>query len=103
MWHGCSWSTHEILGQEPLYGENQASYKEVDLEPYNWEWVKNKPAVWEPCVKFIANQMVEVSFYSYSGLGYERIYKHIDLYNSGNYVFSSDSDIIASGQGGYIF
>ncbi|GAB4266207.1 hypothetical protein [Thermincola ferriacetica] len=84
-WHGLSWSTHTILGSDPQY-----------------PWLEVHPEEWRPVV-IEEKGSVTVSFYTYSGLETEAVYRHTDRYRAGNYAFKSEKTIIGKGPMGYIF
>ena len=44
-----------------------------------------------------------VRFYTFSGLGQEAIYRHLDAYEPGDYAFETERTVIAEGRGGYVF
>ena len=47
---------------------------------------------------------VTVSFYTYSELGRQAIYRHLDIYKKkGEYRFNSKKKVVAEGPGGYVF
>ena len=106
IWHGCSWSTHEILGEDP-YSSDQLSKDRSYMERPSgnadeWEWRLPKPFDWRPQV-FKEHHFIIVAFYTYSGLGSEAIYRHLDTYKPGQYRFKSDRKVIAEGERGYVF
>jgi len=106
MWHGCSWSTHVILGKDP-WSFPQRSARRMPLEapsgdPSDWRWLESKPLKWrvEVCAD---SSIVTVTFYTFSRLVREAIYRHLDTYKPGRYRFESDEKVIAKGPGGFIF
>lgn len=44
-----------------------------------------------------------VSFYTYTGLGAERIVRHFVSYDRNSYVFETREDEVALGRGGFAF
>jgi len=109
MWHGAGWSTHRLLGRNPLSRVSERRTKRnggiddlPDLERGPWEWVGEEPKVWRPAVT-MGDDSVEVKFHTYSGHCRESIYRHVDSYRIGVYCFSSERTVIAGGPGGYIF
>ena len=89
-WHGCSWSTHELVtsGRQKLW--------------QRWKWLSKKPEDWRPEVTRDRMDRWRVTFYSYSGLVQERILRHRDTFQDG-YQFHSEEAEIAIGKRGYIF
>jgi hypothetical protein len=102
MWHGFSWSTHSVLGadlrlEDPMDEDRPV----VDLES-GWRWKGPMPKEWDPRVRVDA-KVVEVTFFTYSGLGGETIHRHTDTYAPGVYRFKADATLIATGSRGYIY
>lgn len=89
-WHGCSWSTHEVLTSA------------AQISKQHWNWKKHKPREWRPVVRQEACGFRQVVFYSHTGLGQEQIVIHRDTFTEG-YRFSAEEEIIALGEGGYVF
>lgn len=107
MWHGCNWSTHEILGRNPLSRPPEGSDLPqsallADIDPRAWNWLEPEPKQWQPTVAQ-EGDLVTVTFYTYSGLGKEAIYRHIDRYRRQDYRFETKNIPIAEGQGGFLF
>lgn len=106
LWHGSSWSTHTILGENPLVAGRESGTRHPDDGPHgdpnDWAWAERKPRKWEPTVGKDSGCVV-VRFYTYSGLGREAIYRHLDTYEPGSYAFETERTIIAEGRGGYVF
>ena len=44
-----------------------------------------------------------MTFFTFSGLGQEAIYRHTDTYKPDTYRFQSEREEIATGPGGYVF
>jgi len=106
MWHGCSWSTHIILGSDP-WSSPQRSTRRSSSEgpsgsPDDWRWLESKPSEWVPEV-YEDGGIVTVTFYTFSGLDREVIYRHLDTYKPDRYRFESDRKVIAEGSRGFIF
>ncbi len=97
--------THEIIDKAPYdyFRQNQGdsgigrSCSKVD----DWTWLEEEPKEWRPsvCKK---NTKTITTFYSFSGLGTEAIYRHIGTFQAGTYVFKAKRVNIAEGVGGYI-
>ena len=106
LWHGCSWSTHTILGENPLVSGRKGGALPPGEGPSgdakDWVWAESKPRQWEPTVLKESGHVV-VRFYTYSGLGQEAIHKHLDAYEPGCYAFETERAVIAEGQEGYVF
>jgi hypothetical protein len=89
-WHGCSWSTHEILTSA------------TQIAKQHWKWKTEKPGDWRPVVRRDSAGNWHVSFHSHTGLGQEQIIFHDDKYTAG-YQFDTYEKVIALGEGGYVF
>lgn len=90
MWHGCSWSTHEVL----------ASPKVCD--PEVWTWHESEPKEWRPLVARVTSRTVRVEFFTFSELGEQHIVKHTDAFTRG-YRFKTKQTTLGTGGPGYIF
>jgi hypothetical protein len=88
-WHGCSWSTHDVLTSA------------TGITKQNWEWKEERPRDWRPVVWQDSAGKWHVSFYTHTGLGQEQIILHDDKYTEG-YQFEPDEKVIALGEGGYV-
>jgi len=106
MWHGCRWSTHVILGSDPWTSQRRSSKTDFrncpSPEPEHWQWIEPKPLEWKPTV-CESDRLVTVAFYTFSALGRERIYRHVDTYPKGRYRCACDTKVIAEGGAGYVF
>ena len=109
MWHGCSWSTHELVTQDPFATggclrpkSGDADQMETQRDIENWRWLKSKPSRWEPRVK-MGEGNVTVTFHTYSEYVQMGIYRHVDRYKPGVYRFKTKRIMILEGPGGYIF
>lgn len=106
MWHGCDWSTHIIIGsapwESPQSADEESMFEAPSGHPDDWEWLEDRPMDWQIQVSE-GNDMVTVTFYTHSALGQETIYRHIDAYEQGSYLFKSEKKVVARGPGGYVF
>jgi len=105
-WHGCDWSTHEIIDKAPSDYFNQTQRGSEERIPHSkvddWTWLKKKPKELRPSVSK-KNDKIIVTFYSFSGLSTEAIYRHVDTFQAGKYSFKTKEVMIAKGCGGYVF
>lgn len=101
MWHGCSWSTHRLLGSNPMRGDRQEATDDHSLDPAAWTWHEAEPAEWQPQVTEDGEKMA-VAFFTHSGLMPEGIFRHKDTFRKGSYSFKSQQKAIATGHGGYV-
>jgi hypothetical protein len=105
MWHGCDWDTHTILGANPwrrAKAEEESDTRRPMGPVSDWIWAERAPKAWRPRVTEGDNATV-VTFFTFSGLGEEAIYRHSDTYKPGAYRFKSDRQQIATRRGGYVF
>jgi hypothetical protein len=98
-WHGIEWSTHYILGENPLSGLPPSA--DMTTDGSQWEWMEPEPRQWLPTVAMA--KPVIVRFFSYTGLGQERIVRHLDTYHPGKYSFDTEEAVIARGPSGFCF
>jgi hypothetical protein len=99
MWHGCSWSTHVILGKNPFAGRPAST--EFEQERELWEWLEPEPDDWRPTV--VLGDTVTVRFFSFSALGQQRLIRHLDRFRPNSYRFDCDENEIAKGPAGFVF
>lgn len=96
VWHGCSWSTHSILDEKKIL--NNSSFKNID----EWTWLNDKPSNWNPSVCDNQDKKT-ITFYTFSRLGVQSIYRHTDTFIENKYVFKSNEEILAKGNLGFVF
>ena len=104
IWHGCWWDDHDIVGPGPVAtGDGKSDLDDLTAacSSPEWTWLEDKPTEWRPAVD-MDNEKVVVTFYTYSGLEVEAVYRHVDTYVQGSYRHEPDSARIATGGGGYI-
>jgi hypothetical protein len=107
IWHGCSWSTHAILGADPWYCEPEAKdrRKRQPLATGNaetWKWNEPIPEAWAPAFRD-DGQSKSIEFFTFSGLGQESIFGFRDIYAKDGYRFETQKRTVAQGAYGYIF
>jgi hypothetical protein len=86
---GGSWPNHRIVtAADQIAGQN-------------WIWEGESPQEWRPVVQRKDTGLLQVIFYTHTGLRRERIVAHQDTFTSG-YSFESADAILARGQGGYL-
>ncbi len=105
-WHGCRWRTHFILDGDPWKaGPPKGSGPDQERprsKVQNWKWHESRPTNWAPQVKIEADR-VTVTFYTYSALHPEGIYRHTDVYRSGKYRPRTEDRCIGEGPEGFLF
>ncbi|MDP2871474.1 MAG: hypothetical protein Q8P31_02930 [Bacillota bacterium] len=114
--HGRWWGTHVMLCADPWTGGAQPSARRAQRarrtpDPLSWPgrgreewcWLAAPPDDWRPAYRVDGDGRPAVSFYTYSGLGRETIYRHDDTYVPGSYVFSPTVSSVAEGGPGFFF
>jgi hypothetical protein len=100
MWHGCSWTAHQILDADPWQGpapsEEDNPMDHPSWPASKWKWKTNKPLDWRPSVT-VNGHVTRVKFYTFCAIGKEGIYEHIDEYRPGEYRFTTERRKIAEG------
>ncbi|HWA98736.1 MAG TPA: hypothetical protein VG713_09600 [Pirellulales bacterium] len=105
MWHGYNWMTHVVLDDNPLgipVVGNDDIMQRPSGKPDQWKWLDAEPKAWAPEVS-VENDRVLVTFYTYSGLYKQTIYRHVDTYEPGKYLATSEDKAIAEGPPGFAF
>jgi len=108
LWHGMNWTTHVVLDADPW--KNPPPEEENPLFPIDrpqddarsFQWKEPRPQNWQPVIE-TSPDSVKVTFYTFSPLDQQRIYRHVDYYRPGSYRFTSLSKIIAEAEGGIAF
>lgn len=98
LWHGCDWSLHTILDADPW-----AEASSDDEDPHvpsrpeaPWRWEGKRPTDWRPRLS-VADGKIKVTFYTYSPLGKEGIYEHVDEFRPGEYRFTTSRKKVGTG------
>jgi hypothetical protein len=105
MWHGRKWSTHTILDKNPMKSRRARRECDFDLpsgKPEEWTWVAPEPDDWKPQV-VEDGDAITVTFFTYSGLRHETIFRHEDKFRRGSYCFATQRSDVAKGPGGFLF
>jgi hypothetical protein len=115
MWHGCAWSTHQLLGgppkdepfRETSEDEDNAEDEGLCDMPVKdgqerWTWTGRRPVEWQPVVTLLKTR-VKVQFHTYTGLGAETIYQFKDTFRPRQYTFTTARRELARGGCGYVF
>ena len=100
------WVTHTVLDDDP-WKDGGAKSDDLAMDKPTtpadkWTWLKDRPKSYAPEVK-IEKDRVTVTFYTFSGLEKERIYRHVDTYRPGKYRPKVEQTTIAEGKTGYAF
>jgi len=105
--HGSFWSAFFILSGDPFEGRDEQSGQSVgyslpDGEVSDWVWHTPAPREWRTGVR-VNEMFIEVTFYTFCGLGGQIITHHKDTYAPGGYQFEAADEVIASGPDGYVY
>lgn len=90
LWHGCSWSTHEIV----------TAPSELPDSPRRWRG--SRPEVLAPTVAEWDGGRKRVEFYTHTALGQSRVCRHRDNYKT-TYRPRCSVTVVAEGPFGYVF
>ena len=100
QWHGCSWTTHQILDADPWQGpaptDEDNPLEHPSWPASQWKWKTGKPRDWRPTVTSTGG-VSRVKFYTFCPIGKEGIYEHVDEYRPGEYRFTTERKKIAEG------
>jgi len=106
MWHGIDWGDHKIVDGRPTHVPNsrgKTSRSMTQIQDGNgWTWHVAEPEDWRPTVWLTLNE-VKVEFFSYTAQGSCRIEQHADVFKGRNAEFHSETTIVASGPGGFVY
>ncbi len=103
MWHGCDWSMHRVVSEDPSTDvKRMGDFGEQDPSLFEMTWEMERPITWKPQVTEGEGSHT-VEFYSYSMLGTEGIYRHVDVYSGNDYRCESECHRLAYGKSGMIF
>ncbi|MFY9255843.1 MAG: hypothetical protein WAO83_20485 [Fuerstiella sp.] len=107
-WHGLDWTTHVVLDADPFM--NPPAKQDSPLAPMDrpnggadaFKWHEERPSNWKPHVEITADS-VQVTFYTFSGLDKQAIYRHVDYFRPGSLRFTSLQKVVAESPGGFAF
>lgn len=107
IWHGCSWSTHTILGANPVEPSptptrRSSKKKEASDDPDPWTWNEPIPSEWRPSFEQV-NDQITITFFTISGLCPGGIYRHNDTFRECISRFTWNDQVVAEGHGGFVF
>lgn len=104
FWHGCVWSSHRMLGRNPLSGPARRRQRGADWptgSATDWKWLRPEPADWRPAVRR-DRATVTVTFCTFNGAVREEIALHTDRYRPRGYCFVPTVETLAKGPLGFI-
>ncbi len=99
LWHGCSWSFHDIVCANPLApgAKLTGELKQVCGDRRDeWRWEAPPPADWRPRVT-VGAAGATVEFYSVKVMEACMILRHTDTYRPASMTPESADDILADG------
>lgn len=109
--HGYRWATHVMLFADP-WAPGKRKPAGVRSIPgllsrpggrrEDWRWLTAPPDDWRPTYSRGGDGRPVVSFFTYSGLARETIYRHEDTYAPGSYAFRSAMSRVAEGGPGFV-
>lgn len=105
LWHGCDWSSHRLLGRNPLSDPARGRQRGADWptgRARDWNWLRPEPADWRPAVRG-EGATVTVTFCTFNAAVREKIALHTDRYESGGYCFVPTIETLATGPLGFIY
>jgi hypothetical protein len=106
FWHGVYWGAFQILDADPWTNNESAERSSPREGPTgrleDWKWIESKPNEWQPTI-VVQGDEVEVKFYTFCGLGSQKITHHVDRYIRGKYSFTTKEQTIAEGPRGYVW
>jgi len=101
--HGCDWGLRAILENDPWKATPaKDGPPPLDISPGDrsaWKWSEAEPKYWPPQVR-MEKDRVKVTFYTYTNLEKQRIFRHTDIYQPGKYHPKSEDKPIAEGPPG---
>ena len=102
---GVAWTMNLVLDDDPWMSTNGTSEwpkrRSFTARNSSWAWRMPRPLNWQPDV-FVNETVVRVRFYSYSGLGQQRIISTEDHFRKGEYVFERVEEPLARGPVGML-
>ena len=105
FWHGCDWTSHNVLDRNPLAVRARRKQRGVDWpsgRAKDWNWIRPEPADWRPAVRRDLDT-VTVTFFTFNAAGVETISLHTDCYKSEGYRFIPTMESVAIGPGGFVY
>lgn len=95
--HGFSWVDHKVL-TSPVINDG-TDWKWDQQGPIDWKWCQQEPTDWRPLVTYKADGQTEVTFYTFTNVGLERLVRHTDTYIDGYRMTTAEATIAEGGPG----
>jgi len=107
VWHGCVWSDQTILSKAPRQtddqnGEDRARKLTGDTPVSNWTWCGAVPPLWKPTYADKGTTR-EIVLHIHNPVGQEVIYRATDTYLAGSYDGETETTVLCSGDGGFVY
>ena len=108
LWHGLNWTTHVVIDADPWNHpplEAEEPLAMIDRPQANadeFTWLEDRPKDWKPKIEVDENT-IRVTFFTFSALDEQRIYRHTDYYQRGSYQFTTKQKVVAKAFGGFAF
>ncbi len=102
MWHGESWGTHEILGENPMTAGPGRTAHRAHRQAGRLEVEGTRAPGLEPERDRRSGQRGRGVLHVQRA-GPQTITRHTDTFKAGSYVYSTRTDEVAQGPGGFVF
>jgi hypothetical protein len=104
-WHGCNWSLHFVLDEDPWMADppnpDEPALDRPTTKALEWTWLDEAPKDWRPRVTGDEDR-VTVTLYTYCGLETQRLFRYTDTYKPGKLRAKVQEKVIASDGPGYM-
>jgi hypothetical protein len=104
-WHGVHWGFHFVLDEDPWMADppkpDEPALDRPTTKAAEWTWLEDAPKDWRPRVA-VDKDRVTVTFYTYSGLETQRLYRHTDTYKPGKLRPKVEEKVIAHDGPGFM-
>lgn len=99
-WHGVQWSLHFVLDEDPWMADppkpDEPPLDRPTTKAAEWTWIEESPKDWRPRVT-VDKDRVTVTFYTFSPIETQRLFRHTDTYKSGKLRAKVEEKVIATG------
>lgn len=107
QWHGTNWHAHVLLDESPWEADGTGRPSDLKMgqrppEGKHWKVLQPLPKEWRPHVQ-MEKDRVTVTFYTWTALYEEAVYRHIDTYEPGSYCSKTEYTKIAAGPWGIVW
>jgi len=101
--HGGNWIAYHILEDDPWQNSFEVRVgSDMSMDESEWTLRVPKPSSWKPSV-MVNPEAIITRFYTFCGLGMQKIVSYTDTYIAGNYQPQIGSEVIATGPRGYVW